>query len=338
MLPLPYPTSFGTLSDLSTLININASDFPLVAAWLVAALRGKGPYPILIFYGEQGSAKSTTARLLRSLIDPASASLRSEPKEVRDLMIAARNSLVLAFDNLSSIPSWLSDAMCRLATGGGFATRELYSDSEEMIFDAQRPCLLNGIEELSTRGDLLDRCLIVYLPNIAAELRRTEAEVLKKFEQLRPSLLGALLDHVAMALRRESSVSLAKLPRMADFAIWGTAAQIDGFIDAYSGNREQANNMIIESSTLASALVELAEERKHWQGTASDLLEELKKYVSEELRRNRSWPSTARSMSNALRRLAPNLRAANLEVSFRREGKKSERRIFLEKKGNFVSS
>ena len=111
----------------------------LLAAWLVAAFRPHGPYPILVLHGEQGSAKSTTARVLRALLDPNTAPLRGEPRDLRDVMIAASNGWIISFDNLSRIPHWLSDALCRLATGGGFSTRELYTDSEEVLFDAQRP-------------------------------------------------------------------------------------------------------------------------------------------------------------------------------------------------------
>ena len=60
-------------------------------------------------------------------------------------MIAATNGWCLAFDNVSVIQAWLSDALCRLATGGGFATRGLYTDDEETIIDAQRPVVLNGV-------------------------------------------------------------------------------------------------------------------------------------------------------------------------------------------------
>src|SRR5438034_11429068 len=131
------------------------------------AFRPRGPYPVLGFHGEQGSGKSTRARIVRSLIDPHSVPLRCEPKEARDLMIAATNAWCIALDNLSYLPAWLSDALCRLATGGGFGTRELYSDADEVLFEAQRPVILNGIEELATRGDLLDRAIILYTPQIA---------------------------------------------------------------------------------------------------------------------------------------------------------------------------
>src|SRR5207237_3972573 len=119
----------------------------LSASWLVATLRPTGPYPILVSHGEQGSAKSTLVRVLRSLVDPNTAALRTTPRDERDLVIAATNGWLIALDNLSHLPDWLSDALCRLATGTGFATRELYTDGEESLFVAQRPIVLDGIEE-----------------------------------------------------------------------------------------------------------------------------------------------------------------------------------------------
>src|ERR1019366_2341618 len=120
-------------------------DWVLFVSWLVAAFRPKGPYPVLALFGEQGSAKSTTARVLRALVDPFHAPIRELPQTTRDLMISASRSHMLAFDNISHLDSRLSDALCRLATGGGMAIRTLYKDDEETIFDAQRPVLLNGI-------------------------------------------------------------------------------------------------------------------------------------------------------------------------------------------------
>jgi hypothetical protein len=192
MAPLPYPVRNGSgVSELRRFVNVaSEQDWILLVAWLVAAFRPAGPYPVLVLHGEQGSAKSTTARLLRSLLDPNTAPLRGEPRDLRDVMIAATNAWVLSYDNLSRIPGWLSDAFCRLATGGGFATRELYTDSEEMLFDAQRPLILNGIEELANRGDLLDRSLILYLPSIPEEQREAETKFWGDVEAARPTILA----------------------------------------------------------------------------------------------------------------------------------------------------
>jgi hypothetical protein len=192
MLALPTPVPGGSLDDLQPFINVGIAceaDWTLLMAWLVSTFRPHGPFPVLCLHGEQGSAKSTTARVLRALVDPNSAALRADPRDARDLIIAANNGWVVALVNLSRIPVWLSDAICRLATGGGFGARELYSDSDEILFEAQRPVILNGIEELATRGDLLDRSIIQHLASIAEEDRKAEGPFWEDFEAKRPQIL-----------------------------------------------------------------------------------------------------------------------------------------------------
>ena len=138
-------------------------------------------------------------------------------------MIAANNGYLLAFDNLSGLPLWLSDALCRLASGGSFAVRRLYTDDEEVLFQAARPVLLNGIEEVISRPDLGDRAIFLSLAPISEALRRSENELWRDFEIARPYILGALLDAMVHGLRTLGRVRLDRLPRMADFALWAAA-------------------------------------------------------------------------------------------------------------------
>ncbi len=323
--PLPIPMPGGDLADLRRFLNIASDDdWTLCVAWLLGACRPRGPYPVLALHGEQGSAKSTTARVLRALVDPSTVPLRAEPREERDLAIAATNTWVLAFDNLSRLPGWLSDALCRLATGGGFATRELYSDRDEALFDAQRPVLLTGIEELATRSDLLDRTIVRYLPAIADERRRDEATFWGDFTSARPAILGALLTAVSGALARLSTIALPRVPRLADFALWVTAAEPalgwapGTFLRAYEGNRAEANDLALDASPVALAVRSLAAEHPEaspWLGTATALLTDLAKRVEEPVTKGRDWPKTARALSGILRRYAPNLRAAGVVVT-----------------------
>ena len=140
MLPLPMPMRGGSIEALTSFFNLpTRSDFVLVVAWLLAALRHGGPYPLLAVSGEQGSAKTVLSKILRALIDPNAAPVRTAPREERDLFIAAGNGHLLAFDNLSDLPAWISDALCRLASGGSFAVRQLYTDRDEVLFQAARP-------------------------------------------------------------------------------------------------------------------------------------------------------------------------------------------------------
>src|SRR6476620_12767562 len=183
MLPLPMPIRGGSLEALTSFFNLpTRNDFLLVVAWLLAALRHGGPYPLLAISGEQGSAKTVLSKILRSLIDPNAAPVRSLPREERDLFIAAGNGHLLAFDNLSDIPDWISDALCRVASGGSFAVRQLYTDRDEVLLEAACPIILNGIEELITRPDLADRAIFLTLPHLAEERRRAEQEIWHAFK------------------------------------------------------------------------------------------------------------------------------------------------------------
>src|SRR5215213_1483583 len=201
MLALPVPEkAVGAERLLRAFLNIREDDHDswyLLLAWLVQTRRPQGKFPILILQGEQGSAKSTVERLLRALVDPSIAPLRTTPRNEQDLIIAATNSWCVAFDNISNLPPWTSDALCRLSTGGGFSARELYTDSEEVLFDATRPVILNGITDVATRPDLLDRALVVRLPPIPEESRTPEAELWPDFDHARPAILGALFEAVA---------------------------------------------------------------------------------------------------------------------------------------------
>ncbi len=321
MSSLPMPTVGGSLRDLRRFLNVSDEGWVLLQGALVNALRPRGPYPVIDLYGEQGSSKSTTARMLKALVDPSTAPLRAEPRDGRDLMIAATNGWLVAFDNVSHLPAWLSNALCRLATGGGFATRELYSDADEVIFDAQRPVILNGIGELATQSDLLDRTLVVNLPSIGETERRTERDLWRQFEAARPLILGALLESVSVALRNLPHVQLSALPRMADFAEWVSASEpaLDchqgAFMAAYSANRKAANELPLEASPIATPLLELADTR--FEGTATELLAALSGSVDESVTRRKGWPANGQVLSTELRRLAPNLRAAGIDVEFK---------------------
>src|SRR5207248_1359644 len=246
MLPLPVPEPGGSIEALGSLLNLsNRSDFVLVVVWLLATLRPRGPFPLLAVSGEQGSAKTVLSKILKALIDPNVAPVRALPREERELMIAANNGYLLAFDNLSGLPPWLSDALCRLASGGSFAVRQLYTNDEEMLFEAARPILLNGIEEVVSRPDLGDRAIFLTLAPIGEALRRPESELWREFEIARPRMLGALPDAVVHGLHTLGRVRLDRLPRMADFALWAAACETalwpaGTFTRAYAANRRAA--------------------------------------------------------------------------------------------------
>jgi hypothetical protein len=328
MLALPVPERGGKVSLLRDFLNVDDDAWKLIISWLIATLRPRGPYPILALFAEQGSGKSTTGQLLRELIDPNAAPLRAEPHDCRDLMIAANNSWCLVFDNLSHVPPWLSDAFCRLSTGGGFSTRELFTDQDEVIFDSQRPTLLTSIEEVASRSDLLDRCIIVWLSEIPKERRRSEAELFEAFRKVRPLILGALLDAVAVALQRLPLIKLPGLPRMADFALWATAAEPafgwtnGAFLATYECNLASANEVALEASVIAQPLLGLLEQQRQWEGSSAELLKSLEARLGDPVRQPKGWPKGPRGLSGQLKRLAPNLRKLEWNVDQDRSSKR----------------
>ena len=335
MQPLPMPVPGGSVETLRSFLNVQSdSDFVLVVAWALAVLRNRGPYPVIVLSGEQGSAKSTFSAILRALLDPNAAPLRALPREDRELFITAINGHVLAFDNVSGLRAGVSDTLCRLATGGGFAVRQLYSDQDEVLFDAARPVILNGIEDIVTRPDLADRAMFLTLEPISEEGRRPEAELWAAFEAERPRILGALLDAVVEGLKRLPETRLEKLPRMADFALWATACETalwpaGTFWSAYCDNRDEVVEDVIDADPVANAVRAIMATRTEWTGTASDLLGDLAEVADESVVKSRTWPGNPRALGGRLRRAATFLRKVGIEISFEREGRARTRTILI---------
>lgn len=322
MKALPLPEEGGTLADLDPFLNVTKEQRPLVRAALVQMFCPYKPYPVLIFIGEQGSAKSSSGRYMRLCVDPNTALLRRQPSSGRDLMISARNSWVIGIDNASSLKDWLSDDLCRLSTGGGMATRTLYEDTEEQLWDVQRPVILNGIDNVASRSDLLDRAIIVDCPVIPEAERRTEQEMDAEFAEAQPRILGALLTAASTALRNRGGVQLDTKPRMADFAVWATAAEPalglapGAFMKAYTVNRDEIHELAIEHSPVATALRTLIDTTGSFSGTATELKAALESCIDDRLRNSKLWPQSARAVAGELRRLTPNLRAIGYNVDY----------------------
>src|SRR5271169_3115419 len=304
--PLPTPERGGGLDELRRFLNVDHQGWTLIKAFLVAALRPSVPCPILVAKGEQGAGKTTACRIISALIDPRTGSLRGVPREVRDLIAAARNSWLVCFDNLSHLPEELADAACRLATGGGFGGRELYSDHDEAILDATRPMVFNAIPDLgAARPDFLDRAVIVEFLDMKPELRRYEAQFWSEFSERRPQILGALLDAAVAGLQNLPQVKLERPPRLADFALWASACeealgmQPGEAMTACGANCTEARDLALEASPLYAPLAELA--REGFTGTVAELHTRLDSMVSDAMRRSVRWPKAPNGLGNALR-------------------------------------
>lgn len=308
-LALPEPVKGGTVNELRRYVNVQSQrDWILFVSCIVMALRGAGPYPILELKGGEGTAKTTNTEIVGKLTDPRNPPHRSAPKDMRDLAIAVQGSHLYALDNLSSIPTWLSDALCRISTGSGYATRKNYSDEEEQTFAAERPTVINGITELVTKADFADRVVSVSLAIIPDEERQSKGEFWKAFAGSYPRILGAVLDVVSAALANEGKVKLATMPRMADFAIWATAAEqalgfaSGDFMRAHREARFKADEAVIESHPAIQAVIHLMQKQDEWTGTHSDLWRQITGGPVAGALKGPDWPRTPKGLSIELDR------------------------------------
>src|SRR5262245_916582 len=302
---------------------------------LLAGLRAGPNFPVLILSGEQGCGKSSPARCVVELTDPRIPEQRSMPRSEEDLLVAAKGAHVLSFDNVSGLPDWLSDAICRLSTGGGAGKRKLYSDEDEILFSGQRLVILNDIEDVAVRPDLIDTSVLLALEPIPEKERRTEEEFNQDFARVAPEILGALLDGVVHGLRNLASVTVAGKPRMADFALWAEACTraywaAGTFLRAYQENVGRAVELMIEASDVAEAVRVFMASRNEWSGTASELLPLLTDLVPERTTKERTWPKQANTLSGKLRRVAPPLRKIGINITFEREAHSGARLIHIQ--------
>ena len=263
MKPQALPEKGGSIGELATFLNLREeSQFVLIVAFILGAMYPDGPFPMLTLHGPQGASKSTTLRMIRSLVDPSEAALTTEPNSERDLFISASRSWLQCIDNVSTLSDKMSDAYCRLVTEGVYRTRKLFSNREEIIIRVKRPAAFNGIAPFARQNDFLDRSIWVDLPSVPAERRRPENQIWGEFEAVKPRILGALYDAISAALRNLDSVKLESPPRMADFAHWIAAAEPacpweeGAFIEAYQNNRAEMVDMAIEGDSLGSAVWE----------------------------------------------------------------------------------
>jgi hypothetical protein len=293
MLPLPAPSSIEPRKGIERLRDLlrlrDPRDFVIIVAWLLAALASRGPFTVIIFLGEPGATKSSTAYVVRSIVDPNASPLRLKPREPRDVFIAANYGLVVAYNNLSNLPEWLSDTLCVVTEGSGESRRELFTDADESLLYARAPFLLTGIENVVVRGDLAQRTLFIHLASVPNAERLTEEDLKAKFKRAHPDALGALCGAVSMGLRREKTLKLPALPRMASFFHWVSACEPalweEGtFEDAYESNAKGATEDVIEGEKAASVLRQFMGSRAQWKGTATQLLSELVALVKRPVR------------------------------------------------------
>lgn len=339
--PLPEPRTGGDLRKLLSFVNVRAEqDEVLLLAWLTTAVLGHVARPILDLYGPQGSAKTTAAKMLRALTDPSAAASNRLSHQDDELALTLETNAVPFFDNVTAIPARAAELLCQAVTGGGFSKRELYSDSDEIVYSFRRAILITGINVPTHAPDLLDRLLLVQLDRVAREDRRPDAGLWHAFDAAVPAIFGGLLDALAGAMRvhPETERTVSTLERLADFTLWGASvAEALGFgraafLDAYSENVARQTDEVLEADPVARAVRDLVARRGAWSGTPSDLLSVFRADHGEEMKaKDSGWPARAEGLGRRLRILHSTLADVGISVRWgRRAGRERVRTVTLE--------
>ncbi len=311
--PLPDPVGCGSLDDLLALFNLKSErDRRLLIAYLVTLPLADVARPILLLVGPMGAGKTTVARLVKRAWDPTAP--ESVRLDQRDLLQKAEHCAVLLFDNLSDLPDWAADSLCRMVTGDADSKRRLYTDDEDVIFELRRAIVLNGINIPTDRPDVLDRALPIELERVPSGERRTDEELWRRFEELHPRLLGAALDALSRAIRLKYSVRLSERPRLAGWGEWAAAVYeamgwgADKFAQDWRGVVGSQTSAAVEASPVALAILRFMADRKgeEFSGSSSELYAELERIAEGlSLTRAKGWPRQSNWMWRRIREVLP---------------------------------
>ncbi|MFZ3558365.1 MULTISPECIES: ATP-binding protein [unclassified Streptomyces] len=327
MKPLPEPIRDGDgVAKLRALLNTDEDGFRLLVGWLVAAFIPDLPHPVLTFRGEQGTGKSYAAKMVIGIIDPSGAPKRTAPRDIKSWATQAFNSWALCLDNVSVIPDWLSDALCRAVTGDGIVDRALYTDDDVVVLEFRRVLSMTTIDAGALAGDLAERLLTIELHTIPDRHRREEAELDAAYADAHAAVLASLFDLLSAVLRVLPDVQLIERPRMADFArVLAAVDMVQGWqtLDSYKATARDAVADILDGEPFAQAVVALVD-RAGADGltvTASELLER----VAAPDRLPKKWPKDPTRAGGQLKRLAPALRTIGIEVDDSKRGPKPKK-------------
>lgn len=331
---LPNPVTGDGAAALRRIINVANDTVPLVVGYLVSTFLTDVPRPILAVFAEQGAGKSTTVRALVNIVDPSPVPLRAAPTNLEGWIVAAAGSSVVAVDNVSTIPEWLSDALCRAATGEGLVRRALYTNDALAVTTMRRSVMLTTIDAGSLRGDLAERLVALELERIDTADRMTEADIAERLNRDLPAIFAAVLDALAAVLRHRPQLPFdLELPRMADFGRILAALDAWAGTDSLAAYNSQLGRVavdVVDGDPFASAIRTVAE-AGGFDGTATELLQRITPYRPE----RGWWPTSPRMLSAAVRRAAPALRTVGVGIDTGRT--RDHRRITVALLGDGVT-
>jgi hypothetical protein len=304
----------------------------LVKVMLIASFIPDIGHPITVPNGEQGGVKSTYCRYHKRIVDPCAVELLTIPKDRNEFVQHMHHNYVVVYDNVRIVPKWFSDEICKAVTGAGNSKRKLYTDDEDVAYNYKRCVDVNGINNVLTEPDALDRSVMQDFTRISDEERREEAEVDAEFEAMKPGLLGYIFDILVKAVSTKPTIKLERKPRMADFAVWGEAiARAMGckeleFLEAYYSVLERQNVDAVEATLVGPAIVHFVntwpQGTSRWEGSPEELLGSLRRTV-EAFRidtRDSMFPKKGNSLIRKLKPLLPDLRQGyDIDITITRD-------------------
>ena len=314
-LELPIPERGGDLNELRDILNVTDETWPAVVGWSVACLIPDIDHPVVMLSGLHGTGKSTAARLLAMLLDPSPAPLRTKPRDEENWAVSASGSWIVVLDNISSIPPWLSDALCRAVTGDGMIRRRLFTDDDLSVLAFRRCVLITSIDAGAFRGDLGDRLVIIDLESVSPERRRSATEIEATFDACRGRVLGAVLDLVAGTLAKLPHAKRKSYPRMADYArVLDVVDHLTGLnaLELFLGQRDRIAADVVEGDVVGRAALRLAR-AGGFTGTPSALYD----MITPE-RPPKGWPGAPHVLTGRLKRLIPALQQVGVVIDLGR--------------------
>lgn len=326
-----------TLDELLNLFQFEDDSLKIVLhVWIISCFIPDIPHPALVLHGAQGSTKSTFFKFVRALVDPSALELISFPKDKSELMQNLAHHYFAPFDNVFYLTQEQSDVLCKAVTGEGASKRQLFTDSEDIIFSYRRIVCLNGINNAVTKPDLLDRAILGTFNRLSKNQRKTDNEVKAWFDERRAGFLTHIFDVLAQAMKIKKDLKILELPRMADFALWGESISLalgnkkNEFLQAYFKNIDYQLHEALEGSPIGEAIMLFLENKATWEGTPSELLSELEAVAEQNKIKtyDKAWPKAANSLSRRLNELKTTLSDLGLFVEDRKGVK---RKIIISK-------
>lgn len=291
------------------------------AGFILSHPRADGlTFPILYLHGNAGSGKTTVARLIAMLLGLNGTKVKTQPKDIRDLIATASHNYMLCFDNCGRMSDDLANAMCSVATGGTVDGRKLYTNVDLVETLLLQPMILTAIK-FPKQYDLCTRSIFIKagVPQITYA---SDTEIYQKLSSILPQAQSWLLSMTAKAMVVMDDVeSIAKF-RGGDFntflAAFETVLGItDQSVQKYVNKaQEEALNMqALEHDELLASIISIVHQHNSFSGGPTAVHKMLHTAIMSDMRRLPSnWPQNASALSTKLNRMKEQLEKHGVEV------------------------